>query len=64
MSFVKIIDLINGGILFYMNCKDEVFIIENKDMQTRALRPQPISNYKNFYSLSENTMKKLLKKIK
>ena len=64
MSFVKIIDLKNGGVLLDMNCKGEVSIPENKDMQTGELRPQPVSFHKNSYSLGEKTMKKLLKKIK
>ena len=47
-----------------MNCKGEISIQENKDMQTGELRLQPVSIHKNSYSLGEKTMKKLLKKIK
>ncbi|TXD47294.1 hypothetical protein [Polaribacter sp. IC073] len=64
MSFVKIIDLKNGGILLEMNCKGEISTPENKDMYTGEIRPKPASIHTDSYNLGEKTMKKLLKKIK
>lgn len=64
MSFVKIIDLKNGGVLLEVDCRVEVSVHKNKFIEIGKLSPQTDSIHKSSYSLGEKTMKKMFKKIK
>ena len=63
LSFIKIMDVNNGEIVLEMNCISKASKHEDRYFDTYA-KQYKLNIHKDFYSLQEKTMKKLLKKIK